>query len=121
MYADMILENRPSEQCYSEAIPLSVGLNNLEFLSKEILKLAGDLLQNLDSLFLELNNVLLDRVNRFDSHLGFVRALGQNISVVARTTTVPGEGVDGVRRNVGEGILKEEVSILRIHRRYDES
>jgi len=83
-----------------------VGLENLELFSNEVLELARNFPEDLDSLLLELDDVLLDGVDRLGSSLGPVGALGEDIGVVARTATVPGENVGSVRRNIGKGVLK---------------
>ena len=92
-------------------------LEHLELFSQEVLELARNLLEDLDSFLLELDNVLLDGVDRLGCSLGLVRALGEDVGVVTRATTIPGEDVGGVRRNVGEGVLdpkSQSLVIIRI-------
>lgn len=88
----------------------------LELFSQEVLELARNLLEDFDSLFLELNNMLLDGVDGLGCGLGLVGALGENVGVVTRATTVPGEDVGGISRNVGKGVLDPDSQSLIVIR-----
>jgi len=89
-----------------------VRLENLELFGQEVLELARNLLQNLDSLLVEVNKVLRSGFDRLGCSLGLVGALGENVGVVTRTTTVPGEDVGGVRRNISKGVLVANKSVF---------
>jgi len=78
---------------------LCMRLERLELLSEEVLKLALNLLENLNSLLADLGELILDR---FGGHgTDSVATLGDDLGVVCTSTTVPGQNVGGVTGDVG--------------------
>jgi len=90
---------------------LCVRLERLELLGEEVLKLALNLPENLNSLLADLgelllNNLrelLLDRLGRHGADS--VATLGDNLGVVCTSTTVPSQDVGGVTGDIGQGVL----------------
>lgn len=80
-----------------------MGPERPELLDKEVLELASDLLDDLGSLLLDLSNVFLDCLSRVFAN--GVATLGDDLSVVAGSTAVPGKNVGGVSGDIGQGTL----------------
>jgi len=82
---------------------LYMRLERLELLSEEVLKLALNLLENLNSLLADFGELILDRLGGHGTDS--VATLGDDLGVVCASTTVPGQNVGGVTGDVGQGIL----------------
>jgi len=88
-----------------------VRLEGLEFLNEEVLKLALNLPEDLNSLLADLGELLLHNlgellVHRLERHsTDGVATLGDNLGVVCTSTTVPCQNVGGVTGDIGQRVL----------------